>query len=66
MVSILLWYSMKDAIGVLPMLNCIRELITRTIQQVDERLLGRTWTELDYQWDICRVTIGAQRSMKWF
>ncbi|GBL84642.1 hypothetical protein AVEN_191102-1 [Araneus ventricosus] len=54
-----LWGYMKDNIYVPPMpatLQALQERITAAVTEIDGNMLLNVWKELDYRWDVCRVT----------
>jgi hypothetical protein len=43
----------------------LRERISQAIAKVDESLLGRTWEELEYRVEVCRVNNEAHIEHLW-
>ncbi|GBO28183.1 hypothetical protein AVEN_97534-1, partial [Araneus ventricosus] len=61
-VIFILWGYVKDKVYVPPMpktLQALQERITAAVTDIDGNMLLNIWTELDYRWDVCRVTKGA-------
>ncbi|GBO22419.1 hypothetical protein AVEN_109773-1 [Araneus ventricosus] len=57
-----LWDYVKDKVHVPPMLTTLQALperITAAVTDIEGNMLLNVWTELDYRWDVCRVTKGA-------
>ncbi|GBM96310.1 hypothetical protein AVEN_6823-1 [Araneus ventricosus] len=57
-----LWGYEKDKVYVPSMpttLQALQERITVAVTEIDGNMLLNVWTELDYRWDVCRVTKGA-------
>ncbi|GBL94856.1 hypothetical protein AVEN_197535-1 [Araneus ventricosus] len=57
-----LWGYVKDKVHVPPMpttLQALQERITAAVTDIDGNILLNIWTELDYRWDVFRVTKGA-------
>ncbi|GBO33854.1 hypothetical protein AVEN_183879-1, partial [Araneus ventricosus] len=40
-------------------LQALQERITAVVTDIDGNIVLNVWTELDYRWDVCRVTKGA-------
>ncbi|GBM40643.1 hypothetical protein AVEN_235123-1 [Araneus ventricosus] len=54
-----LWGYVKDKVYVPPMpttLQALQERITAAVTDIDGNMVLKVWTELDYRWDVCRVT----------
>ncbi|GBN65570.1 hypothetical protein AVEN_232475-1 [Araneus ventricosus] len=52
----------KDKVYVPPMptkLQALQERITDAVTDIDGNMVLNVWTELDYRWDVCRVTKNA-------
>ncbi|GBM36378.1 hypothetical protein AVEN_176071-1 [Araneus ventricosus] len=52
----------KDKVYVPPMpttLQALQESITAAVTDIDGNMLLNVWTELDYRWNVCRVTKSA-------
>ncbi|GBM27289.1 hypothetical protein AVEN_208448-1 [Araneus ventricosus] len=59
-----LWGYVKDKVYVPPMpttLQALQERITAVVTDIDGNMLLNVWMELDYSWDVCRVTIVGPR-----
>ncbi|GBL86594.1 Tyrosine-protein phosphatase non-receptor type 4, partial [Araneus ventricosus] len=41
-------------------LQALQERITAAVTDIDGNMLLDVWTELDYRWDVCRVTKDAR------
>ncbi|GBM00972.1 hypothetical protein AVEN_55492-1 [Araneus ventricosus] len=57
-----LWGYVNDKVYVPPMpktLQALQERIIAAVTDIDGNMLLNVWTELDYRWDMCRVTKGA-------
>ncbi|GBM68629.1 hypothetical protein AVEN_168823-1 [Araneus ventricosus] len=57
-----LWGNVKDKVYVPPMpttLQALQERIIAAVTDIDGNMLLNVSTELDYRWDVCRVTKGA-------
>ncbi|GBL95012.1 hypothetical protein AVEN_44087-1 [Araneus ventricosus] len=57
-----LWSYVKDNVYAPPMpttLQALQERITAAVTDIDGNMLLNVWTELDYLWDVCRVTKDA-------
>ncbi|GBL85749.1 hypothetical protein AVEN_193194-1 [Araneus ventricosus] len=57
-----LWGYVRDKVYVPPMsttLQALQERITAAVTDIYGNILLNVWTELDYRWDVCRVTKGA-------
>ena len=57
-----LWGYVKDLVYKPPLPQTIPDLRARIIAAIktdDHRTLQRTWAEIDYRLDVCRVTNGA-------
>jgi hypothetical protein len=58
-VWLLLWGYVKNAVLVPPLptdIDDLKQRITEAVAAVTCDMLWRVWEELDYQFDICRVT----------
>ncbi|GBM14747.1 hypothetical protein AVEN_72015-1 [Araneus ventricosus] len=58
----ILWGYVMDKIFVTPMpttLQALQERITAAVTDFDGNMLLNVWAELDYRWDVCRVTKDA-------
>ncbi|GBL81042.1 hypothetical protein AVEN_83120-1 [Araneus ventricosus] len=56
-----LWGYVNDEVYVPPMpttLQALQERITAAVTDIDGNMLLNFWTDLDYRWDVCRVTKG--------
>ncbi|KAG8273110.1 hypothetical protein J6590_027448 [Homalodisca vitripennis] len=54
-----LWGFIKDKVYVLPLpasLADLRRRITAGVAEVTPDLVKRVWREIDYRWDVCRIT----------
>ncbi|GBL92669.1 hypothetical protein AVEN_119070-1 [Araneus ventricosus] len=47
-------------------LQALQERITAAVKDIDGNMLLNVWTELDYLWDVCRVTKGAHIEHLWY
>ena len=59
----LVWEDVKDSVFETPLPVDLLELRARMInafQEVNRDILRRVWDELDYRFDICRITRGEQ------
>ncbi|GBM86836.1 hypothetical protein AVEN_225058-1 [Araneus ventricosus] len=57
-----LWDYAKDKVYVPPMpttLQTLQERSTAAVKDIDGNMLLNVWRELDYHWDVCRVTKGV-------
>ncbi|GBN95066.1 hypothetical protein AVEN_63404-1 [Araneus ventricosus] len=57
-----LWGYVNDKVYVPPMstaLQALQERITADVTDIEGNILLTVWTEMDYRWDVCRVTKGA-------
>lgn len=57
-----LWGFIKDKVYVQPLpanLNDLRNRINAAVAQVTTDMLKRVWQEIDYRWDVCRITNGS-------
>ncbi|GBN47424.1 hypothetical protein AVEN_76864-1 [Araneus ventricosus] len=53
------WGYVNEKFYVPPMpttLQALQERITAAVTGIDGNMLLNVWTELDYRWDVCRVT----------
>ena len=41
----------------------LKERITAAVNTIDEEMLRRTWTEIEYRLDVLRATNGAHRNI---
>ncbi|GBO00271.1 hypothetical protein AVEN_16902-1 [Araneus ventricosus] len=54
-----LWGYVRDKVYVPPMpttLQALKERIAAAVTDIHGNMLLNVWTELDYRWDVCRVT----------
>ncbi|GBM98306.1 hypothetical protein AVEN_133148-1 [Araneus ventricosus] len=57
-----LWYYAKGKVYASPMpttLQKLQERITAALTDIDGNMLLNVWTEMDYRWDVCRVSKGT-------
>lgn len=57
-----LWGFIKDMVYVPPLpatLPDLRARIYAAVEQVTPEMLVRVWEEIDYRWDVCRITNGS-------
>lgn len=57
-----LWGFLKDKVYVTPLpanLAELRNRITATVALVTPDMLQRVWEEIDFRWDVCRMTNGS-------
>ncbi|GBN13163.1 hypothetical protein AVEN_129660-1 [Araneus ventricosus] len=57
--DLFLWGCVKHKVYVLTTLQALHERITAAVTYIDGNMLLNVWAELDYRWDVCRVTKGA-------
>jgi hypothetical protein len=56
------WGFVKDRVYVPPLPANVTELgtrITAAVAEVTPEMLRRVWQEIDYRWDVCRITNGS-------
>ena len=57
-----LWGFVKDRVFVPPLPAKVVELrtrITAAVAEVTPEMLRSVWQEIDYRWDVCRITNGS-------
>lgn len=57
-----LWGFIKDKVYVPPLpdnLADLRNRISAAVAEVTPDLLERVWREIDFRWDVCRITNGS-------
>jgi hypothetical protein len=57
-----IWGFVKDKVYVPPMLHNVqqvKERIRTTYALEDEEFLAKVWQEVEFQWDVCRMTSGS-------
>jgi len=56
-----LWGYVKDVVYRTKVkdISDLKERITAAVEAIDEEMLKRTWTEIEYRLDILRATNGA-------
>ncbi|GBN67698.1 hypothetical protein AVEN_30854-1 [Araneus ventricosus] len=57
-----LWGNVEAKVYVPPMpttLQALQERINSAVTDIDGNILLNVWSELDYRWDVCRVTKGS-------
>jgi hypothetical protein len=57
-----LWGLIKDRVFVPPLPANVAELRTRitvAVAEVTPEMLRSAWQDIDYRWDVCRITIGS-------
>jgi hypothetical protein len=58
----LLWEFAKDRVFVAPLAANAAELrtrITAAVAEVTPEMLRSVWQDIDYRWDVCRITDGS-------
>lgn len=61
-IDFLMWGYVKDKVYVSPIpttLEVLKERITAAVTYIDRNMLLNVSTELDYRWNVCRVTKNA-------
>ncbi|GBL99200.1 hypothetical protein AVEN_140668-1 [Araneus ventricosus] len=64
-----LWGYVIDKVYVPPMpttLQTLQERIIAALTDIDVNMLLNIWTELDYRWDVCRVSKDARIEHLWY
>lgn len=62
-----LWGFIKDKVYIPPLPKSLQDLRNRISAAVDEvtpDLLERVWQEIDFRWDVCRITNGSHIERK--
>ena len=57
-----LWSHVKSLVYVPPLLRSVDDLkirITEALKTIDPKMLVRVWQEIEYRFDVCRVTKGS-------
>jgi hypothetical protein len=60
-VDVFLWEFVKDRVFVPPLPANVAELrtrITAAVAEVKPEMLRSVWQNIDYRWDVCRITNG--------